>query len=62
MPPPSLPPPSLRKARVGRGAWETKASRIGCYEWPRQNFSSQYQYDINQIGDKIKEKYEFGYN
>ena len=27
--------------------------------WPRQNFSLQYQYNINQTGYKNKEKYKF---
>ena len=26
------------------------------HEWPRHNFSLQYQYDINQISDEYKEK------
>ena len=30
------------------------------HEWPRQNFSSQYQYNINKISDGNKEKYQFG--
>ena len=30
------------------------------FEWPRQNFSLQYQYNINQISDENKEKYQFG--
>ena len=30
------------------------------HEWPRQNFSLQYQYNINQISDEVKEKYQFG--
>ena len=32
------------------------------HEWPRQNFSLQYQieYNINQISDENKEKYQFG--
>ena len=29
------------------------------HEWPRQNFSSQYQYNIKQTGDENKEKYKF---
>ena len=29
------------------------------HEWPRQNFSLQYLYKINQISDKNKEKYQF---
>ena len=29
-------------------------------EWPRQNFSFQYQYNIKQTGDKNKEKYQLG--
>ena len=29
------------------------------HEWPRQNFSSQYQYNINQTSDENKEKYKF---
>ena len=32
------------------------------HEWPRQNFSLQYQYNTNQISDENKEKYQFGYN
>ena len=28
------------------------------HEWPRQNFSLPYQYNINQIGDENKEKYK----
>ena len=32
------------------------------HEWPRYNFSSQYQYNINQISDEKKEKYQFGDN
>ena len=27
------------------------------HEWPRQNFSLQYQYKVNQISDKNNEKY-----
>ena len=30
------------------------------YKWPRENFSLQYQYKINQISDENKEKYQFG--
>ena len=26
------------------------------HEWPGQNFSLQYQYNINQISDESKEK------
>ena len=32
------------------------------HEWPRQNFSLQYLYNINQISDENKEKYQFGDN
>ena len=32
------------------------------HEWPRQNFSLQYQYNTNQISDENKEKYQFGDN
>ena len=28
------------------------------FEWPRQNFSLQYQYNINHISDKNKGKYQ----
>ena len=35
---------------------------INSHEWPRQNFSLQYQYNINQISDENKEKYKFGDN
>ena len=30
------------------------------YEWSRQNFSIQYQYNINQASDKNREKYQLG--
>ena len=26
------------------------------YDWPRQNFSLEYHYNINQISDENKEK------
>ena len=29
-------------------------------EWPKQNFSLQYQYNINQIRAENKEKYQLG--
>ena len=32
------------------------------HEWPRQNFPLQYQYNINQLSDENKEKYQFGNN
>ena len=32
------------------------------HEWPRQYFSLQYQYNINQTSDENKEKYQFGDN
>ena len=32
------------------------------HEWPRKNFSLQYQYNINQISDENKEKDQFGDN
>ena len=28
------------------------------HEWPRQNFSLQYQYNIKQTSDENKEKYQ----
>ena len=31
-------------------------------EWSRQNFSSQYQYNIKQTSDKNKEKDQLGDN
>ena len=32
-----------------------------CYlEWPRQNFSLQYQYNTKQTSNEIKEKYKLG--
>ena len=30
------------------------------HEWPRQNFSLQYQYNIKQTSDENKEKYQLG--
>ena len=32
------------------------------HEWPRQNFSLQYQYNIDQTSDENKEKYSLGDN
>ena len=32
------------------------------HEWLRQNFSLQYQYNIKQIGDENKEKFQFKNN
>ena len=44
--------------------FETKfsAEPFNSHEWPRQNFSSQYQYNINQISVENEEKYQFGAN
>ena len=54
----------------GPFGWETKMG-IPCkgqenfilpfnsHEWPKQNFSLQYQYNINQISDENKGKYQF---
>ena len=33
---------------------------LNSQEWPRQNFSLQYKYNIKQISDENKEKYKFG--
>ena len=35
---------------------------INYHEWPRRNFSLEYQYNINQTSDENKEKYQFGDN
>ena len=32
-------------------------SPFNSHEWPRQNFSSQYQYNTNQKSDENEEKY-----
>ena len=29
------------------------------HEWPRQNFSLQYQYSVNQVSYENKENYQF---
>ena len=31
---------------------------FNCQEWPRQNFSLQYQYNIRQTSDENEEKYQ----
>ena len=55
-----LPTPGSKKLR----GWE----HIGCtkpfnsHEWQRENFSLQYQCNINQMSDENKEKYQFGDN
>ena len=33
---------------------------LSSHEWPRQNFSLQYQYTIEQTIDEKKEKYQLG--
>ena len=35
-------------------------SPFNSHEWPRQNFSLQYQYNIKQTSDENKEKYQLG--
>ena len=44
------------------GVWGEHASYqpFNSHEWPRQNFSSQYQYNIKQTKDESKEKYKLG--
>ena len=37
-------------------------SPFNSQEWPRENFSLQDQYNVNQIADETKEKYKFGDN
>ena len=38
--------------------WDTEP--FNSHEWPRQNFSLQYQYNIKQGSDENKEKYKLG--
>ena len=33
---------------------------LNSHEWPWQNFSLQYQYNIKQTSDENKEKYQLG--
>ena len=33
---------------------------LNSHEWPKQNFSLQYQYNIKQTSDENKEKYQSG--
>ena len=33
---------------------------LNSHEWPRQNFSLQYQYNIKQTSDENKDKYQLG--
>ena len=43
-----------------------KASKLllpfNSHEWPRQNFSLQYYYSIDQTSDENEVKYQFGDN
>ena len=41
---------------------ESEEGESNSHEWLRQNFSLQYQYNINQISDENKEQYQFGDN
>ena len=36
--------------------------KLTLYEWPRQNFSLQYQYNVKQVSDESKENYQSGDN
>ena len=38
----------------------SRSSPFNSHEWPRQNFSLQYQYNIKQASDENKEKYQSG--
>ena len=40
---------------------EGRSALFNSYEWPRQNFSSQNQYNIKQNSDENKEKYQLAY-
>ena len=40
--------------KVGKKALK----HFNSHEWPRQNFSLQYQYNIKQTSDENKEKYK----
>ena len=40
----------------------TELKPFNSHERPRQNFSLQYQYNINQMSDENKEKYQYGNN
>ena len=42
--------------------WFRSSLNFNSHEWPGQNFSLQYQYNINQISDENIEKYQFGDN
>ena len=37
----------------------TANQSFNSHEWPRQNFSLQYQYNNKQTGDENREKYKF---
>ena len=38
------------------GKIKEKSQPFNSYEWPRQNFSLQYQYSTKQTNDENKEK------
>ena len=40
----------------------TELKLFNSHERPRQNFSLQHQYNINQMSDENKEKYQYGNN
>ena len=44
------------------GQRESEEGESYSHEWLRQNFSLQYQYNINQISDENKKQYQFGDN
>ena len=54
---------SFKKKKSGSSTSETwrkgSLTQFNSYELPRQNFSLQYQYNINQISDENEEKYPF---
>ena len=42
------------------GIWKPTAKPFNSHEQPKQNFSLQFQYNINQICEENKEKCTFG--
>ena len=70
MNPPHVPPLWLLGVCQGQSWLEKVSSKktknlilnpFNSQEWPRQNFSLQYQYNIRQTSDENEEKYQLAY-
>ena len=51
---------TMQVAHVGSLSLSQFFLPFNSHEWPRQNFSLQYQHSIKQTSDENKEEYQLG--